>query len=403
MLGWALALAAGVMTAANAALEVDFVTTRGTITATMEYGKAPKAVANLLTLAQGTRTWLDPLSGQVRNTSFYNGLSFINVTNTGSQKTIETGSITGTGGDDPGYAFPDEIASGLSHEAYVLSMSNSGPNTQGARFCFTGSLIHSNRDGRNTVFGKVTSPASRAVIDNILSAGSGNTMITTVQVRRTDTAAQGFDEFSVPLPVVSAAQAPLRVRLGTSVDWLGTQPVASVLRAHQSTDLITWMPHFRNFVGLDDPVPTAGVWVDDATVPRRFYQFCRVTCPDAGGVTSFANRTLTIESPGTGTLIYRFNSAGSGGTYENIVFPEEPPLFSGSFQVRNEIPAILEPYSFRLLVYANGLGGAPFNLIKGGLDNVGAHSVSGHHVIGFSSSALASGYEETGTLSLSRP
>jgi hypothetical protein len=78
-------------------------------------------------------------------------------------------------------------------------------------------------------------------------------------------------------------------------------------------------------------------------------------------------------------------------------------LFSGSFQVRNEIPAIFEPYSFRVLVYANGLGGAPFNLIKGGLDSVGAHSVSGHHVIRFSSSALASGYEESGALSLSRP
>jgi hypothetical protein len=241
------------------------------------------------------------------------------------------------------------------------------------------------------------------VIDNILSAGSGNTIVTTVQVRRTDAAAQGFDEFALSLPTVNAAQAPLRVRLGMSVEWLGTLPAASVLRAHQSTDLHAWTPHFRHFAGIDDPVQTAGVWIDAATAPRRFYQFSRVTCPGAGGVSSFANRRLTLDSPGTGTMIYQFNSSGTGGTYQNVVFPDEPPLFSGAFQVRNEISAIFEPYSFRVLVYANGLGGAPFNLILGGVDAIGSTSVSGHHVIRFSSSALGSGYEESGVLSLSRP
>jgi cyclophilin family peptidyl-prolyl cis-trans isomerase len=396
-------VAFGLLVTAEAALEVDFVTSRGTITAVMEHVKTPKTVANLILLAQGTRAWVDPVTGRVLAGTFFNGQSFYQVVNNASVRTIGIGSPSGNDAFDPGYAFPDEFNSTLAHEPYVLSMSNTGPNTNGTRFCFTGNVTMASRDNRHTVFGKVLSPSSRAVIDSILAAGADATTLASVQVRRTDPSAVAFDESAVGLPWVQAVESPLEVVLGTSVKWLGFQPASSVLRAHQSTDLAVWLPHYRHMVGLDDALPGGGQWIDDADVPARFYNFSLVTCPDAGGVTGFANRTLTIDSPGVGTVIYRFNSSGTGGTYENIVFPDDPPFFSGSFQVRDEIPAVLEPYSFTVLIHANGLGGSPFNLIRGGLDSVGATSVSGHHVTRFLTNSMSLVFEDAGILSLGRP
>ena len=395
-------LVAGLPLSAVAALEVDFQTTRGTITVIMDYASAPKAVANVINLAQGTRNWLDPLTGKIRNTPFFNGQGFFRVVNNGAEKTIETGSPTGNGADDPGYTFPDELYPSLTHVPYVVSMSNIGPNTNGSRFIFTGNLSLGARDGRNTVFGKVLSAASRGVVDSILAAGANATTITDVQVRRTDSAAVAFDESAVPLPTVQAVTSPLRVEPGIAVDWMGIQPAASVLRAYHSTNLTEWSPHYRHMVGLDDALPGGSQRIDSADTPAQFYWFSLVTCPNAPGVTGFANRSLTVVSPGTGTLVYQFNGTGTGGIYQNIM-PDGFVLAAGTFQVRDEISASFEPYSFRVLLYAGGLGGAPFNLILGGLDSVGPISVSGHHVIRLYTGAMALVFEDSGALLLSRP
>jgi peptidyl-prolyl cis-trans isomerase A (cyclophilin A) len=388
---------------AHAGIEVDFITTRGTITAVMEYDKAPKAVANLVALASGTRAYLDPASGRVMRGQFFIGAGFFDVVNTAGVKTMETGSPTDLGGDGPGYTFPDEFHPALLHEPYVLSMSNAGPNTNGSRFCFTGNVSLAARDGRNVVFGRVTEAASRAVIDAILAAGSGATDILTVDVRRSGPDAIAFDESAVGLPQVSAVTAPLRVVPGVSVEWLGLQPPFTVLRAHQSVNLADWSPHYRRMAGLDDPASPPSLLIDSADVPARFYHFSLTAFPAAGGVTDMSNRTLTIESPGVGTLVYRFNPQGDGGTYENILFPGEPPFFAGNFTVSNLIPAEFEPYSFRVLLHAAGLGGSPYNLIRAGIDTVQPGSVNGRHLTRLYDSSLNPVFEDPGTMSLSRP
>jgi len=73
---------------AHGGIEVDFITTRGTITAVMEHEKAPKAVANQLSLAKGTRAYLDPASGRVMRGAFFNSAKFHEVINTAGVKTI---------------------------------------------------------------------------------------------------------------------------------------------------------------------------------------------------------------------------------------------------------------------------------------------------------------------------
>jgi peptidyl-prolyl cis-trans isomerase A (cyclophilin A) len=388
---------------ADAALEVDFITNRGTITAIMDYQKAPKAVANLIGLASGSRSYVDPVTGAVLRSPFLDGAAFFKVVNNAGTKTIETGSPLDVEGVGPGYTFADEFDPTLTHVPYVLSMSNSGPNTNGCCFAFTGNVTMSSRDGLHTVFGRVTSTASRSVIDSILAAGPGTSQVRSVTVRRTDAAALAFDADAAGLPLVRAVDSPLLVQPGVSVRWAGSQPALSVLQSHESRDLVNWTPHFRNMVGLDDAVPASPLLVDDAAFSSRFYQFSLVEYPGCKGRSTMAGRTLTIESPGIGSIIYQFNAAGNGGTYSNIVFPGDPPFYSGTFTVAASQAPVLEPYSFRILLYSNGLGGSPYNLIRGGYDAVSVGKVTGRHVTLFSSASQSPVFEDAGTFELTRP
>lgn len=389
---------------ARAALEVDFVTNRGTITATLEYAKAPKAVANLLTLAQGQRGWVDSRTGKVLAGPFFSGQNFFRVVNQAGEKLMETGSAHGDPADEPGFGFPDEFDTTLEHDPYVLSMSNRGPNTNGARFVITGNTALPLRDGLNTVFGRITAPASRAVVDAALAAGAGATILTAVAFRRTDGGAMAFDETAVPLPMAHGMSPQLRVVLGVGVDWLGVQPACSVLRAFQSVDLKSWSPHYRNFVGLDDPLPLSGQRIDGAGVPSRFYYFSMVTYPDACGVSGMGGKVLTLTGPGFGTLVYRFDQNGAGGSYENIVDPEFGFVLRGNFLVSALEPPLFEPHAFRLLLsHEPKMGDVKFVRIRAGLDSAGAVMIAGHHQTLLMLEDLAPMFEDVGSLQLTRP
>jgi cyclophilin family peptidyl-prolyl cis-trans isomerase len=63
------------------------------------------------------------------------------------------GDPTGTGMGGAGYKFDDEFT-GHKHDAGVLSMANSGPNTNSAQFFITLAPQHG-LDGKHTVFGRL--------------------------------------------------------------------------------------------------------------------------------------------------------------------------------------------------------------------------------------------------------
>jgi len=128
-------------------LYAKITTPRGIIIARLFDQGAPLTVTNFVGLAEGT---LGPNPGK----PFYDGLTFHRVV---PGFVIQGGDPLGTGEGDPGYEFPDEFSPKLRHDSIgVLSMANSGPDTNGCQFFFT--LDAENQlNYLHSVFGKVVS------------------------------------------------------------------------------------------------------------------------------------------------------------------------------------------------------------------------------------------------------
>jgi cyclophilin family peptidyl-prolyl cis-trans isomerase len=122
-------------------------TPHGIVIARLFDQDAPLTVTNFVGLAEGT---LGPNPGK----AFYDGLTFHRVV---PGFVIQGGDPLGTGDGDPGYEFPDEFSPKLRHDSIgVLSMANSGPDTNGCQFFIT--LDAENQlNYLHSVFGKVVS------------------------------------------------------------------------------------------------------------------------------------------------------------------------------------------------------------------------------------------------------
>ena len=130
-----------------------FETNHGEFKALLHHALTPITVEHFTGLAEGTRTWTDPNTRrEVEGRPFYNGLTFHRIIR---GFMIQGGDPLGNGRGGPGFRFQDEFVSELKHDkAGVLSMANSGPNTNGSQFFITlGPQPH--LDNRHTVFGQV--------------------------------------------------------------------------------------------------------------------------------------------------------------------------------------------------------------------------------------------------------
>ena len=130
-----------------------FDTSEGRFTIRLFDKEAPNTVANFVELAEGTKPWRDPASGEQRQAPFYDGIVFHRVIN---GFMIQGGDPLGKGTGGPGYTFADEFHPSLRHDREgILSMANAGPNTNGSQFFITlGPTPHLDR--RHSVFGEVT-------------------------------------------------------------------------------------------------------------------------------------------------------------------------------------------------------------------------------------------------------
>ena len=130
-------------------MKANIKTTRGDINLNLFQDKAELTVANFVNLSRK---------------GFYNNLTFHRVI---EDFMIQGGCPIGTGTGDPGYKFKDEFHQDLKHDQPgMLSMANSGPNTNGSQFFIT-HVATPWLDKKHSVFGRVTGSDSQEVVDSI--------------------------------------------------------------------------------------------------------------------------------------------------------------------------------------------------------------------------------------------
>lgn len=113
------------------------VSNKGTIRIQLYDDKVPRTIENFEKLVKQ---------------GFYDGLKFHRVI---PDFMIQTGCPQGTGTGGPGYTFEDEFHADLRHDGPgVLSMANSGPNTNGSQFFIT-HVPTPWLDDKHSVFGRV--------------------------------------------------------------------------------------------------------------------------------------------------------------------------------------------------------------------------------------------------------
>jgi peptidyl-prolyl cis-trans isomerase A (cyclophilin A) len=138
-------------------LFATFESSLGTLVAELYWEKAPNTVLNFVGLAEGTKEWTDPRSNQkMTGKPLYDGTIFHRVI---PDFMIQGGDPLGQGTGGPGFKFEDEFHPLLRHEGPgILSMANSGRNTNGSQFFITEKATPW-LDNRHSVFGKITTGA----------------------------------------------------------------------------------------------------------------------------------------------------------------------------------------------------------------------------------------------------
>jgi peptidyl-prolyl cis-trans isomerase A (cyclophilin A) len=139
-------------------------TTHGDIVVELFQDRAPTTVQNFVTLATHaedyddaevgpeSEAWEDPESGEKRVDPLYDDVAFHRII---ADFMIQGGDPTETGRGGPGYEFEDEFHDDLTHEGPgILSMANSGPDTNGSQFFITLDA-QPHLDGKHAVFGQV--------------------------------------------------------------------------------------------------------------------------------------------------------------------------------------------------------------------------------------------------------
>jgi peptidylprolyl isomerase len=139
-------------------LYAEFKTSYGDFVTELHYKKVPMTSGNFVALAEGEHPQVDDT---YKGKKFYDSIIFHRVID---EFMIQSGDPDGTGQGGPGYKFPDEIDSTLTHDKGVISMANAGPNTNGSQFFIT--LVPTpHLNGKHSVFGKLV--VGEEVVDSI--------------------------------------------------------------------------------------------------------------------------------------------------------------------------------------------------------------------------------------------
>lgn len=153
-------------------LSATLVTSLGDVSCTLMPDIAPKTVLNFVGLAEGTKPWTDPKTGEERNDALYDGTVFHRVI---KGFMIQGGDPLGVGRGGPGYRFEDEVWPDVKFDRPgLLAMANAGPGTNGSQFFITDSTpAHLNM--RHTIFGECELDVVRKIIEVPTGGPQGST------------------------------------------------------------------------------------------------------------------------------------------------------------------------------------------------------------------------------------
>jgi len=173
-------------------LYAEFFTPRGNFICSLLYREAPLTVVNFTGLAEGTL-------GPEPRKPFYDGLKFHRVV---PGFVVQGGDPLGDGEGDAGYEFPDEFVVGLRHDDLgILSMANSGPDTNGSQFFLT--LKPVNRlNYLHSVFGRTV--RGREILPLI----QPDDVITRVKILRVGASARALRNDQATFDTLRAAAKP---------------------------------------------------------------------------------------------------------------------------------------------------------------------------------------------------
>ncbi len=165
-------------------LYARFHTSMGNIVVELEEERAPKTVRNFVGLAMGTQEWTDPKTNETKKgVPFYDGTIFHRVI---ENFMIQGGCPLGAGFGNPGYRFADEFHPELKHTGPgVLSMANSGPNSNGCQFFIT-EVATPHLDNRHSVFGRTVAGVELVPKITRVPQGAKNKPITDVKLNRVE-------------------------------------------------------------------------------------------------------------------------------------------------------------------------------------------------------------------------
>ncbi len=184
-------------------LYAEFVTTKGTMVAKLEYEKVPVTVANFVALAEGNHPLVKE---EYKGKKYYNGITFHRVMD---GFMIQGGDPTATGSGDPGYRFEDEFDPDLIHDRPgILSMANSGPGTNGSQFFIT-EVPTPWLDNKHAVFGELVIGLDvQDSISNVQTSKPDNKPLKDVVINELNIIRKGLSTKSFDAPKVFTEGLP---------------------------------------------------------------------------------------------------------------------------------------------------------------------------------------------------
>lgn len=304
------------MTAADAdGLYLDIQTRLGAMVCRLDTMRAPRTVACLAGLVDGTQPWIDPASGDVCKQPYFDALPVCQVV---PGQSIEAGLRAGSGRSGPGFRLWEAPSAALLPAGPWLAIRNRGNGADGAKFL----LILTNETvllQDAMVVGSLV--AGVEVVDAIsrLPADEGQPreaiLLDRVKLRRVGVEAETYDGRAYALPRPMAASLAV-AREGGSVELAYSSRPFSASVLFESGDLRAWT---SRDLGLSMAATSVGRLRETPAGSARFYKLAQVLYPPDGyAPVSLAGGRMTLTFVEGEVWVLEFDQE-NGGWFSSMV------------------------------------------------------------------------------------